>query len=245
MSSKMTGVKKATAVMLVLTVGIFQSLLMSAAMAQVTPKLAGDLSIKGSVTLNGVPTANGATIFHGGHIKTGSNSSAIINLGRQGQIELGADSELVLQLETSVLGGNLRTGQATVSTPAGMGINILTAEGTAAVDGKEASVITVDVACGMRVNASRNEARVTAGNRIELVAAGQEVAVGTQQATGDPQRCPRLATARANAPTALSGGALAALILLGLGGAVAGIIASTQGDNSSNNTTGPLSNFRP
>jgi hypothetical protein len=66
MSNKMTGVKKTTTVLVVLTVGIFQSLLMSAAMAQVTPKLAGDLSIKGSVTLNGVTTANGATIFAGG-----------------------------------------------------------------------------------------------------------------------------------------------------------------------------------
>jgi hypothetical protein len=178
-------------------------------------------------------------------LKTGSNSSAIINLGRQGQIELGADSELVLQLETGVLGGNLRSGQATVSAPAGMGINILTADGTAVVDGKEASVITVDVTCGTRVSAARNEARVTSGNRIELVAAGQEVAVGAQQATGDPQRCPRLAAARANAPTALTGGALAALILIGLGGAVAGVIAATQGDNTSNNVTGPLSNFRP
>ena len=87
MSNKMTGMKKATTVMLVITVGIFQSLIMSSAIAQVTPKLAGDLSIKGSVTLNGVNTANGATVFDGGRIKTGNNSGAIINLGQQGQIE--------------------------------------------------------------------------------------------------------------------------------------------------------------
>jgi hypothetical protein len=245
MSNKMTGMKKVTAVMLVVSVGIFQSLITSAVMAQVTPKMVGDLSIRGSVTLNGVNAANGATVFDSGRIRTGSNSSAIINLGRQGQIELGADSELILKLEAGVVGGNLRSGQATVSTPTGVGVNILTADGVAIADGKEASVITVDVACGnTRVNSSRSEAKVTAGNRVEIVSAGQEVAVGTQ-AQGDPQRCPRLATARAAAATTISGGALAALILIGLGGAIAGVIAATQGDETNPNAvSGSLSNFR-
>lgn len=247
MNNKMTGMKKATAVMLAIIVGIFQGLMMSTAMAQVTPRLAGDLSIRGSVTLNGINTANGATVFDGGHIKTGSNSGAIINLGRQGQIELSADSELVLKLDAGAIGGNLRSGQATVSTPAGVGVNILTADGVAITEGKEASVVTVDVACGnTRVNSSRSEAKVTAGNRVEIVAAGQEVAVGAQQpAQGDPQRCPRLAAAQAAAPTVISGGALAALILIGLGGAVAGVIAATQGDETNPNAVGgALSNFR-
>lgn len=242
MSNKMTGRRKVTTVMLVITVGIFQSLIMSSAIAQVTPKWAGDLSVKGSVTLNGVSIASGATIFDGGRIKTGSNSGAIINLGQQGQIELGSDSELTLKLEAGTLGGNLRVGQATVNTPIGVGVNILTADGLAVTDGKDASVVTVDVACGnTRVNSSRSDASVRAGNRVEIVAAGQEVAVGSQ----DASRCPRMAAARAKAASNLTGGALAALILIGLGGAIAGVIAATQGDRTSSNITGPLSNFRP
>lgn len=245
MSNKMTGMKKATTVLLVLTVGVFQSLITSSVIAQVTPKLAGDLSIKGSVTLNGVNTANGATVFDGGRVKTGNNSSAIINLGRQGQIELGPDSELILKLEAVTLGGNLRTGQAIINAPAGISVNILTVDGVAVSDGKDASSLTVDVMCGnTRVNSSRSDATVRAGNRVEIVAAGQEVAVGVQDSS-DPKRCPRLAAARAKATTALSGGALAALILVGLGGAIAGVIAATQGDSTNNSTTVPLSNFRP
>ncbi len=241
MSNKMTGMRKATTVMLVITVGIFQSLITSSAIAQVMPKLAGDLSIKGAVTLNGVNIANGATVFDGGHIKTGNNGGAIINLGQQGQIELGSDTELILKIEAGTLGGNLRSGQATVNTPIGVSANILTAEGLAVTDGKEASAITVDVTCGnTRVNSSRSDARLTAGNRVELVAAGQEVAVGAQ----DTSRCPRIAE-RAKTASNLTGGALAALILIGLGGAIAGVIAATQGDNTSLSTTGPLSNFRP
>ena len=246
MSNKMAGMKKATAVMLVATVGIFQSLIMGTAMAQVTPKMAGDLSVRGFVTLNGVNAGTGATVFDGGQIKTGSNGTAIINLGKMGQVELAGDSELVLKLDSGMIGGNLRSGRATVSAPAGVGVNLLTADGVAVAEGKDATVLSVDVACGnTRVTSSRSEAKVTAGNRVEIVAAGQEVAVGAQ--AGNPQRCPRMAaaTARVGATTSLTGGALAALIILGIGGAVTGIIAASQGDNANSSVGGVLSNFRP
>lgn len=247
MSNKMARIKKATAVMLVATLGIFQSLLTGTALAQVSPKLAGDLAVRGSVTLNGISAGNGATVFDGGHISTGSNGTAIINLGKMGQVELAADSDLVLKLDRGTIGGNLRSGRATVSAPAGVSVNLLTADGVAVAEGTEASVLSVDVACGnTRVSSSRNEAKVTSGNRVEIVAAGQEVAVGAQ-AGGSPQRCPRMAaaTTRLGSATALTGGALAALILIGLGGAVAGVIAATQGDNTNSNVGGTLSNFRP
>ncbi|HEX4948569.1 MAG TPA: hypothetical protein VFZ34_17980 [Blastocatellia bacterium] len=247
MGSKMAGMKKTTALLLVVAVGAFQSLITGAAMAQVTPKLAGNLSVRGLVTLNGVNVGSGATVFDGGQIKTGNNGTAIVSLGKMGQVELAADSELVLKLDAGTIGGNLRSGQATVSAPAGVGVNILTTEGVAVAEGRDATVMTVDVACGnTRVSSSRSDAKVTSGNRVEIVAAGQEVAVGAQ-ATGNPQRCPRLAaaTARVGATTALSGGALAALILVGIGGAVAGIIAATQGDDTSSNVGGVLSRFAP
>lgn len=241
MHSKMTGLRKALTVTLMLTVGGLNSLLVSSAQAQVTTPLAGDLSVRGTVTLNGMNTASGATVFHGGLIKTGSNGAATINLGRLGQIEVSADSELVLALENGLIGGNLRTGRATVSAPFGIGINIATADGTATTDGREAAVLSVDVVCGStRVSSTKSEARLVAGNRVEVVAAGQEVAVGTQTAQGP--NCRRMAIA---APaTGIGAGALAALLIAGIGGAIIGVIAVTQGDD----TTPPqvnVSNFRP
>jgi hypothetical protein len=247
MSKRMTGIKKATAATLIITVGIFQSLITGTAIAQVTPKMAGILSVRGSVTLNGVSNINGATIFDGGLVKTGDGSAAVINLGKMGQVELASDSELVLKLESGIIGGNLRSGQATVSAPTGVMVNILTADGVAVSEGKDATVLSVNVACGnTHVTSSRSDAKVTAGERVEVVAAGQEVAVGTQSA-GDPQRCPRIAVqqARLGGATALTGGALAALIILGLGGAITGIVVASQGDSTSSNFTGVLSGFRP
>lgn len=246
MSKKMAGIKKATAVMLVATVGIFQSLITGTAMAQVTPKMAGGLSVRGSVTLNGVNASNGATVFDGGQIKTGSNGTAIINLGKLGQVELAGDSELVLKLDGGMIGGNLRSGRATVSAPAGVGVNLLTADGVAVAEGKEATVLSVDVACGnTRVISSRSEAKVTAGNRVEIVAAGQEVAVGAQASSAS--RCPRMAaaTARVGAGTALTGGLLA-FIIITAGAAFGTIIyAATREEAQAQAVGSVLSQFRP
>ena len=68
--------KKIIAIALIVTVGSFSSLITGSAMAQVTSKLAGELSARGAVTLNGVNATSGATVFSGSLVKTGSNSMA-------------------------------------------------------------------------------------------------------------------------------------------------------------------------
>lgn len=242
MKSKMTGLRKTITVTLMVSVGCINSLIVSSVMAQVSPKLAGDLSVRGTVTLNGLNTASGATVFDGGNIKTGNNGSAIISLGRLGQIEMGADSELVLKLENNLIGGNLRTGHATVSAPLGTGVNIVTADGVATTEGREAAVLTVDVVCGnTRVTSAKSDARLLAGNRVEIVAAGQEVAVGTPQSAQAPN-CKRMAIV---APAAgISTGALAALLIAGISGAIIGVVAATRGDDTTPSQVN-VSGFRP
>ncbi|HEX4948571.1 MAG TPA: hypothetical protein VFZ34_17990 [Blastocatellia bacterium] len=240
MNNKMTGIKKALTVALIATVGSFNSVALSSAMAQVTLKQAGDLSVRGTVTLNGMNTASGATVFDGGRIKTGNNGAATVNLGKQGQIELGADSELVLKLEDGVIGGSLRAGRAVVSTQTGVGINILTADGLVATEGREAAILSVDVVCGnTRVTSTKSEAKITAGSRVEVVAAGQEVAVGAQ--TNQAPNCQRLAV---TAPAASLAPALFPLLLVGIAGGVVGLVAATQGDDTTPSSVN-VSGFRP
>ena len=202
--------KKMIAVTLMITVASFSSLITSSAIAQVSSKLAGELSARGTVTLNGLAVTTGATVFNGSNVKT-SKGAATINLGKLGQLELSSDSEIVLNLNNGVIGGELRSGRVVVSAPMGVGVNVMTAEGLAVAEGKEATLLTVDVSCGnTRVASTRNEAKITAGSRVEVVAAGQEVSVGTQ--AGDSSRCPRMAPASASVNPTISGGALAALI---------------------------------
>jgi hypothetical protein len=101
-------------------------------------------------------------------------------------------------------------------------------------------MLTIDVTCGnTRVASSRGAAKVTAGSKVEAVAAGSEVAVG--QAQGAP-RCARLATS--SMTDKLSPAAVAALIIAGVGGAVGGIVAAAQSDNITPSSI-VVSGFRP
>ena len=237
-------IRKALSIALMVTVGSFYSVVTSTAFAQVTPKQVGFLSARGAVSLNGMGAASGATVFSGSQIKTDTNGSAIISLGKLGQVDLGADSELTLTLDAGAIGGHLRAGRATISAPVGIAVNVTTADGIAVADGKQASVLTVDVTNGnTRVASARSEAKVTVGDKVEMVAAGQEVSVGTpQQQSGQQNKNKKKGGAVGFG--GLSPVALFTLIVLGVGGAVGGIIAATQGDNTNSSTTGTLSNFR-
>ncbi len=126
-----------------------------------------------------------------------------------------------------------------VNAPAGVTINVVTADGVAAADGKQAVTLMIDVTCGnTRVAANRSGAKVTSGNKVEVVAAGAEVAVGQAAAP----RCARLSTSSQS--EGLSTGALAALIIAGVGGATGGIIAATQADDVTPSSI-VVSGFRP
>ncbi len=266
--SKMTAVlRKALSVILMVTVGSSYCLITSTAFAQVSPKLAGQLSVRGQVTFNGINAISGATIFSGSQIKTEADGSAIISLGRMGQVDLGPNTELTLRLDAGVIGGHLRSGYATISAATGIGVNLATADGIAVADGKQSSVLTVDMTSGnTRVACVRSEARVTTGNQVEIIAAGQEISVGTQtnqkgtpcecydrsgKKTGDGKFNDRGICECKGQPAGvflgaggISAGALAALLIVGVGGALAGIITSVQGDNKVAGGTIVLSNFR-
>lgn len=239
MSRRPTRFRKMLSIALMMAVGGFYSLVTTSALAQTAVKAAGDLSVTGSVTINGTSAISGATVFSESTIKTARNSSAIVNLGKLGRVQLGPESEMKLRFTEGSLGGNLTAGRAVANAPAGVSIAIATAEGVASSDGRQASALTVDVTCGnTRVAAARSDAKVTSAGKVEVVAAGNEVSVGQ---AGAP-RCARLAAFSKG--QGLSTGALAALIIAGVGGAVGGIIAASQADNVTPSSI-VVSGFRP
>ncbi len=236
---KPTMFRKALSVALMMTVGCFYSLVTTSALAQTASKAAGELVVTGSVSLNGTSAISGATVFSESKIKTSRNSTATINLGKLGRVQLGPESEMTLRFSEGQLGGNLASGRAIVNAPVGVAVAVATTEGVATADGQKASALTVDVTCGnTRVAAARSDAKVTAGSKVEYVAAGSEVSVGSQNAP----RCARLSTAGKS--EGLSAGAIAALIIAGVGGAVAGIVAASQSDNVTPSSI-VVSGFRP
>jgi hypothetical protein len=231
--------RKTVAVGLMLAVGSFTTLWTTSVLADAAPKAAGELAIMGTVLLNGTQAISGATVFSESTLKT-TNGNATVNLGKQGRIELGPNAEMTVRFNGTSIGGNLLAGRATVNAPAGVAVSVATVEGTAVSEGKSAATVTVDVTCGnTRVAAARSDAKLVAKNKVEYVAAGTTASAGQQ--TQAP-RCARLSAATKS--EGLSSGALAALIIAGIGGAVAGIIAASQSDDVTPSSI-VVSGFRP
>jgi hypothetical protein len=239
MSSRPTKLRKVLNIGLMIAVGGFYSLITSSALAQTRGRLAGELSLTGSVTINGASAIAGATIFSDSVIRTSRNSAAIVSLGSLGRLQLGPESEMTLRFTEATLGGNLSAGRAVVNAPIGVAITVVTASGVATSTGRKASALTVDVTCGdTLVAAIRGDANVAAEGRVENVTAGKEVTVGSQATS----RCTR--TTEASFPLSLTAGTIAALLLGGIGAGVAGAIALTQADNLSPSSV-IVSGFRP
>lgn len=229
---------------LTLTLVGFQTLPNDTVKAQATDSapqmLTGELSPVGDVTINGLKAMPGDTVLNGTVLRTGCDGNAVINLGRLGRFELGPGSEMVVNLSENAPGGELRSGTLTVSTPVGIAPAIMTEQGLVTSGGQEVSVFIVDRTMGnTRVASRRSDVRLSSGNKMEYISAGQEAAVGTQN-PGQGARCARLGAAGGTGAGGggaipgvggVSGGALAALIIAGVGAVAATAVAVAESDN--------------
>lgn len=183
MSQKMTHLKRATALTLVGTLVLCQSFVTGTPLTQVVSKLqpfasspgnvqlpqsngklprAAHLSVQGAVMLNGFSVRNGTTVFSGSGVQTGADSAAILSFGKMGQVELTSASDFTLAVEDTTLGGQLRAGRATIVAPVGVGVKVVTVDGPILADGREATVLTVEVTDGKtQIKSSRSLAHVT------------------------------------------------------------------------------------
>lgn len=112
----------------------------------------GQLIVTGSVTVNDKRAITGTTIFTDSHIVVAcaKGSSAIINLGRLGRIELTSGAKLTLRFGEGLIGGDLREGRAVVSAPAGVKVEVSTPGGVASAGGASASVTPVVAQRGVK-----------------------------------------------------------------------------------------------
>jgi hypothetical protein len=171
---KMTHLKRATALTLVLTLVLCQGFVTGTPLTKVVSNLnnyvtgastatalrlpaAAQLLAHGAVTLNGNAVPSSATVFSEGSVKTAENSTAVLSFGQMGQVELTSASDFTLAVEGATLGGQLRAGRATFVVPVGIAVKILTVDGPITTDGTEATVLTVDVTNGKtRVSSSHH-----------------------------------------------------------------------------------------
>ncbi len=184
----------------------------------------GELSIAGQATVNGEAAVSGGTVFSESVIATAEKSVATVNLSKLGRVELLPSSSLKLSFTEKSINGLLDNGTAHVSTVAGTTVNFTTKDGIVVVDGSQATSFTVNVVKGITsLTTHSGVAQLRVGDSVKQVAAGESASAGTPTPKDDP----------GDDDDKLSGGELAALILLGAG-ATAGIIYAAMHDNDLN-----------
>ena len=112
----------------------------------------GQLIVTGSVTVNDKRAITGTSVFTESRIAVAcaKGSSALINLGNLGRIELGAGSKMVLRFTDGLIAGDLLEGKAMVNTPAGVKVAVNTPDGVSSADGADAAVTPVVTQRGVR-----------------------------------------------------------------------------------------------
>jgi hypothetical protein len=184
----------------------------------------GELSIAGQATVNGEAAVSGGTVFSESVIATAEKSVATVNLSKLGRVQLLPTSSMKLSFTEKSINGLLDNGTAHVSTVAGTSVNFTTKDGIVVVDGSQAPSFTVNVVKGITtVTTHSGVAQLRVGDSVKQVAAGESASAGTPNPKDDP----------GDDDDKLSGGELAALILLGAG-ATAAIIYAAMHNNDLN-----------
>jgi hypothetical protein len=182
----------------------------------------GELSIAGQVTVNGETAVSGGTVFSDSIITTAEKSTATVSLSKLGRVELSPTSNMKLSFNDKSIMGLLENGTAHISTVAGTSVNIATKDGVVVVDGTQATSFTVNVVKGITsLTTTSGVAQLHVGSAVKQVAAGESASTGTASPMPSDDH------------DGMSGGALAALILLGAG-AAAGIIYAAMHNNDLN-----------
>ena len=185
-------------------------------------KASGELSVSGNVTVNGQKVISGGTVFSDSTISTAAQSSASVSISKVGRVELAPNSNLRLSFAENSITAMLETGSAQVSTLSGTTVNLTTKDGTVVVDGTQPTTFTVSASRGRtHVSTLAGVAQFKAGGAVKQVAAGESATAGTPNPQADDD------------DDDLSGGALAVL-LLAVGGAVAGVLYAAFHTNDLN-----------
>jgi hypothetical protein len=179
-------------------------------------KAKGEVVSASQTKINGFSAISGMTVFSNNRIMTGKHGAAVINLGRLGRIELGAETDMTLRLSESSIGGELRSNRVVVSAPAGIAVAVNTAKSMVTTDGRRPAVLTIYVdGEKARVVAHVGAASVVPTGEEGRMAGGKEtsqsprgdgwkragIVAGAIGAAGVAQMGVRGATAASNAPT--------------------------------------------
>jgi hypothetical protein len=148
--------------------------LLQPALATGSSAASGQLSLARQVLVNGNSAIAGQTVFSGSRIQVAKQGTAVLNLGKLGRIELGADSDFALRMVGDVIGGELNSGCVTISAPASVNIELNTTKGHITSDGKAPSSLLVGVKNdAASILPTLGTVKVTMGGSSEKASAGE------------------------------------------------------------------------
>lgn len=241
-------VRKSTTFILTMAILCVYSMVALAATKDVT----GEITINGSVSVNGQTAVSGSTIVSGSTVVTAANSSAIINLGTNGRIEVLDESSLTLKFTGNSITGMLASGKIRVTNAAGIGTTFTTANSTVIADAGQSNTFSIDVGCGDGAKCAQTMVETVSGLvTLRNGSIDKNVAAGTDATVGNPsqQGCKPCLRPNPNPgvfPVAgISSGALAAILIAVGAGVGAAIFFGTRGDAFDNIGGGPVTVVSP
>lgn len=165
--NKVTWMSRITSLGLILAFLITSSMVVLAAPGN--KALSGEIVVSGGtdsvVMLNGERAYSGRTFFSTGTITTTETSSAVINLGKLGSVNLSPNTVLNLSFTENSISGNLSAGQITVVNNEGVAVNIKTLKGVAKNEANGAGSLTV-TADSEEANAQQTQTPSNNKNRV-------------------------------------------------------------------------------
>lgn len=149
----------------------------------------GEITVSGQVSVNGQPAISNSTITSGNTIVTGANSTATINLGKNGRVEILSDSNFTLRFSNNSIVGSLNAGKVRISNAPGVATSVSTRNSTVVADAGQANVFGVDVGCSDEARCTQTYVETTSGLvSLRSGSTDKQVAAGTDATFGNPSQ---------------------------------------------------------
>ncbi|MDQ3041160.1 MAG: hypothetical protein M3R11_02130 [Acidobacteriota bacterium] len=196
----------------------------------------GEITVTGQVTVNGQSVVSNATLTSGSVVTTGTAASAVINLGKNGRVEVLSDSSLTLNFADNSIVGMLASGKIRVSNAAGIATTITTRNSTIIADSGQANTFGIDVGCGDEERCTQTYVETTTGLvTLRNGSNDKQVAAGTDATYGNPSQtgckpCLRPGTAAPVVTAGLGAGAIAAILLAAAGAVGAAVLLGSDNE---------------
>lgn len=194
----------------------------------------GEITVSGQVTVNGQSAVSNSTITSGSTIITGANSTAVVNLGKAGRVELLSDSSLSLKFSSNSIVGMLTAGKVRISNAPGIATSVNTRNATVIADSGQSNSFGIDVGCADEARCTQTYVETTTGLvTLRNGSTDKQVVAGTDATFGNPSQtgCKPCLRPGSGAPVPVAGigaGALAAILIAAAGAVGAAIYFGTQ-----------------